>query len=51
MLGIVKNGHLIWEESGEPVPLHPGSYFSPNKWDKFWKYPVENVKVDKKFQI
>ena len=46
MSGVVKNGELVWEESGKKVPLYPGSYFSPVEGDESWKSPVENVVED-----
>ena len=41
--GIVREGSLVWEESGAVIPYYPGSYFSPPDGDNTWRQPPEDV--------
>ena len=42
-LGVVQDGELKWEKSGQKVSFYPGSYFSPLKEDLSWISPTEDV--------
>ena len=42
--GVVKQGRLVWEESGKEIPVYPGSYISPSEGDESWKSLNDDVR-------